>query len=284
MPFYLFRNLRWVAMTIALGIGANQFYAMALVWPQMVKSLWPVTGDAYAWIAAVPGMCLIVGQTTGGFMANFVNPRFIIISGTLVGTALVGGAACANEYNFSTVLTLVVLGYFMIGFQEAICGTLATISLRNQRDIGTGGGLAATMRSGISALGSAVYGAVLRNSLSTEIPKAVPAAAIAAGLPEDSVAALIPVLQGGAQPPGGIPGLTPEILEVATHAYRAAASIAFRNVMLTSFAFGTISIVCAWFAPAVEESKKGIVSRTLKRHSEKKDGGGEHEKVVEATG
>lgn len=280
MPFYLFRNLRWVAMTIALGIGANQFYAMALVWPQMVKSLWPVTGDGYAWIAAVPGMCLIVGQTFGGFLANFVNPRFIIISGTLVGTAFIGGAACANENNFTTVLILVILGYFMIGFQEAICGTLATISLRDQRDIGTGGGLAATMRSGISALGSAVYGAVLRNSLSKEIPKVVPAAAIAAGLPAGSVAALIPVLQGGAQPAGGIPGLTPEILEVATHAYRAAASIAFRNVMLTSFAFGSVSMVCAWFAPAVDEAKKGIVSRTLRKHSEKEPVEKEGQKAV----
>lgn len=40
MPMHLFSNVRWVCMILDLSIGAAQFYAMALIWPQMV-SLYP---------------------------------------------------------------------------------------------------------------------------------------------------------------------------------------------------------------------------------------------------
>ncbi|CAK7213428.1 hypothetical protein SBRCBS47491_001793 [Sporothrix bragantina] len=264
IPFYLFRNLRWVAMSIVLGIGALQFYAMALVWPQMVRALWPATGDRYAWIATVPSLCLLIGQTTGGVLSNFMPPRLVVVTGTVVGTALLGGCACAREDNFYTVLPLAVVGYFLIGFQEAVGGTYITILLHDQNDIGTGGGVGATIRSGMSALGSAVLGSVLQNTLSSNVPKYVTSAATSAGLPASSVAQLILVIKGTAKS-STVPGLTPEILDVATHAYRTAASIAFRNVMLTAMAFGTIGIACSFFAPSMDESKKAIIARTLHR-------------------
>lgn len=139
----------------------------------MVKSVWPTTGDSYAWLASCIGGCLIGGQVCGGLVANVVSPRLILMTGTLVGTAFIGGAACANEYNQTTVIALVVIGFLLIGLQEAICGTFRTIALKDQNDIGTGGGLAATMRSGFPALGSDIYGSVMRNTLSSQIPKVV---------------------------------------------------------------------------------------------------------------
>ncbi|KAF2096933.1 MFS general substrate transporter [Rhizodiscina lignyota] len=262
MPMHLFKNWRWVCMITCLGIGAAQFYAMALVWPQMIQALWPVTGDKYAWMSATTGGCLIVGQAFGGFLASKVSPRLILLTGTFAGTAFIGGAACANEYNQTTVLVLVVIGFLLVGIQEAVCGTFATMALRDQREIGTGGGLAGSARSGISAIGSVAYGSVLRNTLSEQIPKYVPAAAIKAGLPKTEVAQLIQVLTGKAKA-ATVAGLTPEILTTATHAYRQAASIAFRNVLLTSVAFGCVSIVCAWFAPTIGKEKHGIVAGTL---------------------
>lgn len=155
-----------------------------------------------------------------------------------------------------------MVGYLLIGIQEAVCGTLATMSLKDQREIGTGGGLAGATRSAVSAIASVIYGSVNRNSQAQSIAKNVPGAAIAAGLPAKQVSQLILVLTGKAKA-ASVQGLTPEILAAATHAYKHAVSIAFRNVFLTAFAFGVVSIVCACFAPTISTEAKGIVAGTL---------------------
>ncbi|KAF3023455.1 hypothetical protein E8E14_000634 [Neopestalotiopsis sp. 37M] len=266
MPLYLFRNYRWVCMALCLSIGASQYYAIVLVWPQMVSALWPVdvASTQYAFLITIPALCLLSGQVTGGLAASLVSPRLILMSGTLIGTAIMGGAASANEYDYGGTITMVVIGYFFIGFQEAVCGTFCTIALENQDDIGTGGGVAATMRSGISALASAILGAVLSNSLQNAVAQRVPEAAMSAGLPMSSVDELIALLTG-AGTAEHVDGLTPQILDTATHAYRSAASIAFRNVILTAVGMGVITIVCSWFAPEVDTSKKQVVAKQLGR-------------------
>lgn len=195
-------------------------------------------------------------------MAHKVSPRKILLFGVVGGSAFIGGAACANEYNQATVITLLVIGYLFVGIQEAVCGTLATVSLKDQREIGTGGGLAGAMRSAVSAIASVIYGSVNRNTQAQSIAKYVPAAAVTAGLPSELASQLILVLTGEAEA-ATVPGLTPEILAAATHAYRHAVSIAFRNVFLTAFGFGIVSVVCAFFAPTISKEAKGIVAGTL---------------------
>lgn len=253
-------------MALCLSIGASQYYAIVLVWPQMVSALWPVdvASTQYAFLITIPALCLLSGQVTGGLAASLVSPSLILMSGTLIGSAIMGGAASANEYDYGGTITMVVIGYFFIGFQEAVCGTFCTIALENQDDIGTGGGVAATMRSGISALASAILGAVLSNSLQNAVAQRVPEAALSAGLPMSSVDELIALLTG-AGTAEHVDGLTPQILKIATHAYRSAASIAFRNVILTAVGMGVITIVCSWFAPEVDASKKQVVAKRLGR-------------------
>ena len=297
MPFRLFRNLRWVAMVICLAskcahhprrtafplltagslVGANQFYALALVWPRMISLLWNTTGEAYGWMSCIPGAGLIIGQVCGAVLANYVNPKVILVIGTTGGTALLAAAACANEHNMGTVLGVLIPGFLLIGAQEAVCGTFATISLWDQRDIGSAGGLAGTIRSGASALGSVIYGAVLTNRLVAEVPKLIPPAAIQAGLPASSVPALLLYLAGTGKE-SAVKGLTPQILGAAVHANRVAASHAIRDVMLVTLVFGGVSMIMAWFTPKIDKSKAKMVARTLEK---KQEGTIQAEKVEE---
>ncbi|KAL1888399.1 hypothetical protein Sste5346_009607 [Sporothrix stenoceras] len=279
VPLHLFRNGRWVAMMLCLAVGAMQYYAFALVWPKMVTGLWPekvAGGNKLGWSLLLTGFGLQVGQICGSFIANFVNQRYLLLASTTLATALLGAASCATQYNMWTVLGVMIPGFLAIGVQEAVSGTFCTIALKNQKEIGVGGGVAATTRSGLSVLGSVIYSAIITNRLNKTIPALVPPAATAAGLPASSVAALIAYLKGTTKTTAGIVGVTPDILSAATIAYRDANAQAYQTVMLTTIAFGGISMICAWFTPSIDKEKAHIVSTVLEK--EGKDSG--NNKVV----
>lgn len=251
---------------LCLGVGACQYYAMALVWPKMVVALWPerAVGNNYGWMTVITGLTLIVGQMSGSFAANWVNRKALLIGSTIVGTSMLGATACANADNLSTVLGLLVVGFFAIGIQEAVSGVFCTVSLKDQADIGVGGGTAATLRAGLSALGSVIYNSVLTNRISETVPDLVTKAATGAGLSPGSVPSLIAFLQGtGTQ--SAVDGLTPKVLGAATVAFQKASALAYRDVMLTTLAFGAISIICAFFTPEVDKEQAKLVSRVLEK-------------------
>ncbi|CAK7233857.1 hypothetical protein SBRCBS47491_008753 [Sporothrix bragantina] len=273
IPFHLFRNGRWVAMMLCLAVGAMQYYAFAIVWPKMVTGLWPekvAGGNRLGWSLLLTGFGLQVGQIGGALIANFVNQRYLLLASTTFATGLLASAACATQYNMWTVLGVMIPGFLAIGVQEAVCGTFCTIALRNQKEIGVGGGVAATTRSGLSVLGSVIYSAILTNRLKKTIPALVPAAAEAAGLPASSVTALIAYL-GGTGKEAAVVGLTPSILAAATTAYRDANAQAYQTVMLTTIAFGGISMICAWFTPAIDQEKAHLVSTVLEKDDKTDD-------------
>ena len=210
-------------------------------------------------MATIPGACLIYGKSIGGFAAWKMNPRYILWLSCFTGAAFIGATACANESDITMVVIFIIIVYLFIGFQEAVCGTFASMSLRGQREIGTGGDLAGSARSGKSGIGPVLYDSMLRNSLSSGVTKNFPVAATGAGLPRSSVAQLIQVL-GGRAKAASVPGLTPEILMTVTHAYRRAPSIAFRNTLLMSLGFAALAIFCSLFVPAIDKKTNGIVA------------------------
>lgn len=258
-------------MMLCLGVDALQYYAMALLWPKMIVALWPdvATGNNFGWMAVITGLTLQVGQSGGGLLANFVKQKPLLIGSTVVGTALLAATACANGGNMATVLALLILSFLGIGIQEAISGVFCTVSLKDQADIGVGGGTAATIRAGLSVLGSVVYSSVLNARLGQTIARLVPSAALAGGLPQSSVPGLIQLLDGaGSQK--NVEGLTPQILADASLAYQDASALAYRDVMLTTLAFGAVSILCAFFTPDVDKETANVVSRVLEKDDKAK--------------
>jgi len=83
-----------------------------------------------------------------------------------------------------------------------------------QKDLGLSGGVSGTSRFAGGAMATAVYTAVLTNTMKKWTMNLVPAAAIAAGLPSSDVASLMDIL--------GTPNLTanysPAVVSAVTHA------------------------------------------------------------------
>lgn len=268
IPMRLFRNLRWVAMMLCLAIGATQYYALALVWPKMIIALWPTKAAAvpmgFGLMATLTGLGLQFGQIGGALIANWFDKKILLLISTAIGAVLLAGAAAANEHNLGTVLGLLIPGFLGIGAQEAVTGVFCTVALKDQADIGVGGGVAATIRAGMSALGSVIYSSVLKNRLQQTVPSMVHDAAVGAGLPAESVPALLKYLQGTGTA-DQVTGMTQDILAGATTAFRTASSYAFRDVMLTTLAFGACSVICAFFTPKIDQSQANLISRVLQR-------------------
>jgi hypothetical protein len=161
-------------------------------------------------------------------------------------------------------IVILLLGTTLIGLNECVTSAAATLCLTDQREIGTAIGLGGSLRSFVSTLGSTVYTVVLSNRLAATIPTQVPRALVNAGLPSGSTAAFIAAYNNGtAAAFNAVPGITPQIIQIGSRAYKFAISDAFKTVFLTTIAFMGIGIILTAFVPNVDKLLTGEVSLTL---------------------
>ncbi|KAL5363379.1 fungal trichothecene efflux pump [Aspergillus floccosus] len=265
VPIRLFKNIHWVSACVLLGLGASIYYAMAIIWPNMVSILYTDDGGASmtaGWLNSMPVTLMVVGQILGGGLAAAIGKQkyqcmFVLVAGG----ALLAAMAYSTPSTLHGTAALLNLSCFLIGWNESVCLTNAGIELEDQREIGTAVGMAGSIRSTISTVASSVYVVVLNNRMAQTIPTEVPPVLIEAGLPQSSVAAFLEGLSTGSF--NGIQGLTPHIQEVGVHAYKVASSHAFKTVYLTSIAFTGVAIILSFWAPTVDDKLTGQVAATL---------------------
>jgi hypothetical protein len=246
-------------------IGAGVYYGFSLIWPQAVASLYTLSYAKQGTLAGLAAMGFVFGQMTGGVVATVIGPRWgIIISMTIAAPILM--AAAADPLNMNLTMGLIATGALFIGIMEGQSIASTTFPLRNQEEIGVAGGLSGAIRSFVSVLSVAIYSTVLNNRLSTTIPQYVVPAVEKAGLPASSVSALINGLKGnGPLTASAVPGLTASIIKTATMSYKIANSEAYKTVFYTSFAFGGIGMVLAWFVANNDKSKENYVAGHVHR-------------------
>lgn len=172
-------------------------------------------------------------------------------------------ATCGPDTK-SRAIGLLIMVCFFFGWAEAISLTLVTIAIHDQQEIGTAGGIAASIRSAIATITATIYTVILSTRSRTTIASQVPPAAIAAGLPASDVPALMKAFGvGTAQAFASVPGITPDILAVATRAYKEASADAYRTIFLASIAFSVVGAVCSLFIVNVEDRMTHEIATTL---------------------
>jgi hypothetical protein len=172
-------------------------------------------------------------------------------------------ASCTPDTETRAII-LLLLGTTLIGLNECLTSAAATISLTDQREIGTAIGLGGSLRSFVSTLASTVYTVVLSNRLATTIPSQVPPALVNAGLPANSTAAFLAAYTNGTQAAfDAVPGITPEIIAVGSRAYKFATSDAFKTVFLSTIGFMGVGIILTAFCPDIDKLMTSEVSMTL---------------------
>lgn len=189
----------------------------------------------------------------------------LIIYAALI-TAFTGAMAAATPETQPKALALA----FMSSLQAGTLGN-AAISLTplclNDEDIGLALGLIGTSRAVFSAIGQAIFIAILNSEVSNNIPKYVVPAAIQAGLPSPEIPALIQGLSTGNLT--GITDITPSITAASEISYKIAYAHSFKVVYLSSIAFGICAVAAAFLVPDLE---KNFTTNVARRLHDKKNG------------
>lgn len=92
IPMHLFRNVRWVAAVVLLGLGAGVYYAFAIVWPAQAAILYG-NGDAMriGYVSTIIGIGIITGQIAAGFLATTIGKtRYQCMAVFLIGGIFLG--------------------------------------------------------------------------------------------------------------------------------------------------------------------------------------------------
>ncbi|PGH00780.1 hypothetical protein AJ80_09119 [Polytolypa hystricis UAMH7299] len=272
MPLHLFKNIEWVAAVVVSGLGASIYYAFSIVWPQMVIVLYQGDDQMYGgWLSTLVGVGIIFGEIVSGFLAKPIGKiKWQCFATILIAGSLFAAVASCTPDTKVRACVLVTIGVFSIGWTEGVSLAMTTISLKNQQELGTGGGLAGSIRFVISSVASTVYTVVLNTRLAKTVPAAVTPAVTAAGLPDASVPSLLQALSVGTEAAyEAVKGLTPDILAVATDANKHGSAEAYKTVFLTTIAFTGIALIASLFLPNAENLMTGKVATTLhKRNNE----------------
>lgn len=268
-----FQNVGWDATILLISLGASVYYAFSIIFPQMVFSLYTSNQTYGSALSCIVGSCIVLGQIVGGMLSKWMGKqKWQLVVSTVIFTGLLGGVACATIDNKNTVIGLLIVGCFFVGWVESIGLAMASILIDDQSQIGTAVGIAGTVRSAISTIASTIYVAILTNRLGSTIPAQVPPALIEAGLPASSVAGFLRAMTTGSFE--GIQGLTPQITEIGVLAYKNASAAAYRTVFLSTIAFSVVAIVLSFFCPNVDDRMTSSVAATLHK--------GKHGEVVGA--
>ena len=159
---------------------------------------------------------------------------------------------------------LVTLGLICLGYLDVVGLAMSGMVIKDQKEIGAAMGIATSIRSGISTIGTAIYTTILDNRLGKNIPAIVPQALIAAGLPASSVPAWMTAKAAGtAAGFASVKGNTPAIMAAGDYAYKVASADAYRTVFLSTIAFSAIALILSFFAPNVDNLMTSDVATTL---------------------
>lgn len=219
------------------------------------------------WSAGAVGAGITAGEIIAGISKKKMHwvIRFVFPAG---GILLACMATCTPDTPYRAIV-LMLLGTTLIGANECLSSTMATICIDDQREIGTALGIGGSSRSFVSTLCGTIYTVVLSNRLSTTIGTQVPQAVVDAGLPAAYSADFITAYTNGTQAAfDAIQGMTPAIQQAGTIAYKNASADAYRTVFLTTIAFSAIGTILTWLAPNVDSKLTREVAVTLSNRAE----------------
>ncbi|KAF2011386.1 MFS general substrate transporter [Aaosphaeria arxii CBS 175.79] len=231
------------------------YYAVNVIYPTMIAVFFTneTTDYRYGIVLTLPGnlgLCFgaalltVFGSKIGHWKWTLTaSVTVMVVFGALLGLG--------NPERKGMMIAFVFL--CQVGFGWAQYLSIAFIQFGvPQVELGISGGLAGVARFAGGAVAISVYTSILTNVQSTNAARLVPAAAIAAGLPADSAAALLAAIPLGSAAIAKVPGITNEIAAAAGAAFQQSYVVGLRTTALSSLSFGVIAIIACLFCNEIE--------------------------------
>lgn len=187
----------FTAPCIALAVVNMFYYSSSILWPTMINVFF--LDDASDWryasvLSTVQGLAILTGVIILSFTGSAIKRWNWQLSGyTLIMVVFGVLLALGTPQRKGMMIAFVFISQAAYGASIYLCIAVSQMGVE-QKDLGLSGGVSGTSRFAGGAIATAVYTAVLTNTVRDWTVKLVPAAAIAAGLPSDGVASLMEVL------------------------------------------------------------------------------------------
>ncbi|KAH0837653.1 siderophore iron transporter [Fonsecaea pedrosoi] len=260
----LMRMVRgFVTPAIAIATSAMSYYAMNIIWPLIISSLFTTSAQTASYYQmASPTVSTIVSLIFPPIAQRIGHYKWQAVFYTICQGAITAAMAATTEHT-----KVMSTAFLAISVAFLTCGTLCSaappvrLSPFPFHDVlfllkveliswgsGSAFGLAGAARQFMGSVVSAIYITILNNGLTDNIPKDVSAAALETGLPQTSLVSLLTAL--GTNDPSAIasvPGITPAILEAVGRATKKAYRDSFKTIFFVSIAFSVICTATACF-------------------------------------
>ncbi|KAI1076195.1 trichothecene efflux pump [Whalleya microplaca] len=261
IPVKFFANRGFISLVACATVATMSYYSAVLLWPQQVQALYTKDVTYAGWISCTVASATALGQALGGVLVKFGgNVRYWIMFSTFAMVAFVGACAALTPETLNSGIAFTMIGPFFVGVIELCALALAPLFCK-PADIGVASGLLASIRSAGGSIAVAVYSSILSNRLTTTVPANVGPAAVAAGLPESQVPALVAaVLKSKLDT---FPGLTDAVKGAVASVLPIAYSQAFKTVYLASLGFGGIAIIGCLFSKDAQQHLTDKVGRKM---------------------
>ncbi|CAK7207711.1 hypothetical protein SEUCBS139899_010522 [Sporothrix eucalyptigena] len=264
LPVKLLKNRAYVAIVVVACIGQMSYFALAILWPEQIEYLYTTDNITIGWMSLTSGIALIIGEVIFGTLLKVIgHTRIQLIVSTcalFVFLAALGGTTHKNQ-NYPLVFT--TMAGFFSGWLDIVT-SVANGLVNEPGDLGLANGFLGSMKQLVGTIAVSVYVAILSNRYAVNYPKDVTAAALAAGLPESSLADTFAALTNGtAAALDAVPGMTTAIEEAITAGTKTAWASTFTTVYYSSLAFTGLAVIASVFSTDIDNHLNGYVSRRI---------------------
>ncbi|KAK4551369.1 hypothetical protein LTR86_011210 [Recurvomyces mirabilis] len=260
LPPHFLKNLPFGGIIMTAGAASAVFYPLNVFWPQQISTLWASDPIRIGWLSCVLGGGTLTGQILGGVLVSRGKAKWQFVGAAVTMTAFIGAMASTNGNTLHTAEALCFLGSVSLGYVENVACTLVPFT-QEEKDIGASIGVLISGRTTIASIALAIYSTVQNNKFAQFIDNMVVPVAEQAGINADAIPALLDGFTTGSF--SDVPGLTENILEMVTIAYKTAFSKAVHIVYLISIAFGILAIAGALVSPDPDSMFTTRVARRM---------------------
>ncbi|KAI1621285.1 fungal trichothecene efflux pump-domain-containing protein [Exophiala viscosa] len=246
-PTYVFTSSHgrdFTAPAIALGVVNMFYYSSSILWPTMINTFYTDGGADWRYGIALSlpqGFAILTGAGSLAIFGRSIRNWQWQLTGSVFFMVFFGSLlALATQHNKSLMIAFVFLSQTGYGWAIYLAIAVSQMGVEH-KDLGISGGISGVVRFAAGSIAAAVYTTILTNTTNTWIMKLVPSAAVAAGLPESQIAALMKVV--------GTSALAKEfgtkVAAAVANAVAEATVHGIRIVAFTSLAFGVVGIIAS---------------------------------------
>lgn len=185
------------APCIALAVINMFYYSSSILWPTMINVFY--LEDPSDWryasiLSVVQGFAIMAGVIFLSFMGSVIKRWNWQLTGyTFVMVVFGVLLALGTPDRKGMMIAFVFISQAAYGASIYLCIAVSQMGVE-QKDLGLSGGVSGTSRFAGGAVATAVYTAVMTNTVKNWTVELVPEAAVAAGLPSSQIGSLMSVL------------------------------------------------------------------------------------------